>query len=1112
MKSRFKVLSLIGVVLLIFGVSGTVLADNATDIDVEISYPYGQDEAVSDAAAGDSVNIYITLQDASGNPATAGPSGQALSAVTATISSNLGLTSSLTANAFVSDAVQVNFDTPSGVGAAARANVNYTGSNPGTDIITVVVPASPDPIIGIAEVNVVAANAAALAVRTYRNGSPSSVIYSAIDPQQLNGGSATENAGTAVPFWVIANDGGGNYTFAPNLEGLQVTVEAYADFNADGTAGSALDVPGYESTAIATATAVFANGIAQGTIVINNGLAGGLDVLLTAEVEVSATSTIGTTQMTAAGVALVDATVDQVPMLPGSAAKIVVGTDPYANGAYIVESSTCFSVLDDDAGLGGTPTPISVILADTYGNSVLSAAGTTVNATLGTGSTLELHPLIDGSGAAPVAGSTQWDIAAASYITTDLLQDGSGAANDAGSVAPGTLTFSSTGLTGDQVGVSLVPSNGAGTLDLQLDTDADGTSITAGTAIELTLTAPSGGTYLPIVNGDTLQITATSAAGAQLLSTVSGGFASASTTLTLAAVDEVPATTPDLEITVVIYGPCTTAAEAVTVTVTDISQCGISADNSATVITDIDPKAATILDVTGVDGQTADDLTADPVVITSDLIADGATQNSLLAGDGTTNELQELDEYGNVVDAAPTFTATSDIGIPTADPTDANPPANIILQVQYPAGAVGQTDTITCSTLGGLSRDFEIGSLVGATGPTGVATDLLVLQEGPQETDGELTNPEPGGEAIIRISANGTGTFNRNVQISFGEGSAEGAELRTLAGAALATPYTATLTLVPSLSDIRLVVSAEGCVTIEVTDLSGTPLNDGSLELCFGPEPTPCTVAVSPAAPSVQSGGTQQFTATTTGEGCVEGTYTWAVSESTCTSSGSIDETGLYTAPGDVVECTETITATDTANGDAEGTATVTVVTCTPEVNIGPSSVTLAPDATQTFTASTTCDGSTLSGTYTWAVSGGTLDTTSGDSVVFTAGSAGSASVTATDTANGDITATASITIQPIVTELIEAEYTGVFGGSAFLILPGQITIEGTGTNFTRFGSRVTYDSLLLLNYFKLVNDQTITQFVLLLPSIIIPGQDYPATVTVTVDGLSDDVEIPAFP
>ncbi len=74
-----------------------------------------------------------------------------MSAVAANVSTNLGLTSSITANQFVSDAVQVNFNSPTGVEAAARANVGYTGSSPGVDIITVVVPASPDPIVGIAE-------------------------------------------------------------------------------------------------------------------------------------------------------------------------------------------------------------------------------------------------------------------------------------------------------------------------------------------------------------------------------------------------------------------------------------------------------------------------------------------------------------------------------------------------------------------------------------------------------------------------------------------------------------------------------------------------------------------------------------------------------------------------------------------------------------------------------------------------------------------------------------------------------------------------------------------------------------------------------------------------
>ena len=154
MKSRFKVFSLISIVLLMFGVSGTVLADNASQVVVAISYPCAQgqdpcdtDEAVSRAAAGDVVNIYVTLLDANGDPATTGPAGEALSAVTATVSSNLGnpTTGGLDPDQFVADAATVSFDAPSGNGPSASANIDYTGANPGTDLITAVVAASPDP-------------------------------------------------------------------------------------------------------------------------------------------------------------------------------------------------------------------------------------------------------------------------------------------------------------------------------------------------------------------------------------------------------------------------------------------------------------------------------------------------------------------------------------------------------------------------------------------------------------------------------------------------------------------------------------------------------------------------------------------------------------------------------------------------------------------------------------------------------------------------------------------------------------------------------------------------------------------------------------------------------
>ena len=62
--------------------------------------------------------------------------------------------------------------------------------------------------------------------------------------------------------------------------------------------------------------------------------------------------------------------------------------------------------------------------------------------------------------------------------------------------------------------------------------------------------------------------------------------------------------------------------------------------------------------------------------------------------------------------------------------------------------------------------------------------------------------------------------------------------------------------------------------------------------------------------------------------------------------------------------------------------------------------------------------------------------------------------------------------------------------------------------------SEVSYDPPVVIPLFKLVNSttQTITQSVIVLPNILLPAlSSYPTTVTVTVNGLSDDMEIGAF-
>ena len=282
----------------------------------------------------------------------------------------------------------------------------------------------------------------------------------------------------------------------------------------------------------------------------------------------------------------------------------------------------------------------------------------------------------------------------------------------------------------------------------------------------------------------------------------------------------------------------------------------------------------------------------------------------------------------------------------------------------------------------------------GPVEPDDAATALAILKEGPQDINGNQINPQPGGEAIIRISADGELATNVIVQINFAEGSVEGAELRNLSGVEVTLPVTVTLPAGPA--DKRYIVYAPAAGQVIVTATTSAPnLAPASETISFGAS---CAVSISPANPTVATGASQQFTATTD---CGAGTYTWAITASDCTGSGStIDANGLYTA-GDSGDCTETVTATDTANGNATGEATVEVVVCSenPVVTVTPGTATCVADE---YCAATTLCGDPLEGTYTWTVEGGTADSTTGEciNVTPTAG-ASSLTVTATDTANG---------------------------------------------------------------------------------------------------------------
>jgi hypothetical protein len=110
------------------------------------------------------------------------------------------------------------------------------------------------------------------------------------------------------------------------------------------------------------------------------------------------------------------------------------------------------------------------------------------------------------------------------------------------------------------------------------------------------------------------------------------------------------------------------------------------------------------------------------------------------------------------------------------------------------------------------------------------------------------------------------------------------------------------------------------------------------------PPPAPLiSVTVTPNSIALSPGTTQSFTAAVTGT--TNTAVTWSVQESV---GGTIDSTGLYTAPQDSTG-TFHVVATSQANSAAKGIAAVAVQQ--PQLTISPAAVTLSPKGTQTFTA-----------------------------------------------------------------------------------------------------------------------------------------------------------------
>jgi hypothetical protein len=240
------------------------------------------------------------------------------------------------------------------------------------------------------------------------------------------------------------------------------------------------------------------------------------------------------------------------------------------------------------------------------------------------------------------------------------------------------------------------------------------------------------------------------------------------------------------------------------------------------------------------------------------------------------------------------------------------------------------------------------------------------------------------------------------------------------------------------------------------------------------------TDVVSPATADVAAGATQQFTATVAGYSNTS--VTWSVDgvSGGNSSVGTVNSSGLYTAPSQVGN--HTVTATSVANSSLTANGAATVFT----LSVSPGASAIAPGGTQQYTA--TVQGLS-EGTVTWSVDG----VAGGNSTTGTISSAGlytAPEATAQHTVAASPTSYPSLTVTTTVT-IINASPGAVLTYHNDDTRDGAFTQETTLTtanvNSTHFGKIAAYA----------VDGQIYAQ-PLYLPAVSIAGSSHAVVYTVT--------------
>jgi hypothetical protein len=183
------------------------------------------------------------------------------------------------------------------------------------------------------------------------------------------------------------------------------------------------------------------------------------------------------------------------------------------------------------------------------------------------------------------------------------------------------------------------------------------------------------------------------------------------------------------------------------------------------------------------------------------------------------------------------------------------------------------------------------------------------------------------------------------------------------------------------------VVPTPAVVTVTAVSVAD-PTQSGAALLTITAAPAPVSVSVAPGTASLQTGGSQAFTATVANT--TNTAVTWQVNGTVGGNStvGTISSAGAYTAPAAVPSpATVTVTAVSVADPTKSGAAQVTLSAAPPppppvSVSVAPATASLQTGGSQAFT---TTVANTTNTAVTWQVNG----VVGGNSTVGTISSSG---------------------------------------------------------------------------------------------------------------------------